>query len=82
MGQHAVRSAWIRGGRTHGAAWRRPVSTWQNATAPSGRAFQHNTAGVKRDFQQHAMQHTQEVVNGMAGMTFVKLEACFEPSIA
>jgi len=30
--------------------------TRQDAAVPSGRAFQHNTAGVKRDFQQHATQ--------------------------
>jgi len=38
-------------------AQRHPVSTRQNAAAPSGRAFQHYTAGVKHDFQQHTTQH-------------------------
>jgi len=59
MGQHAVRSAWIRwgGGRmARRAARQRPVATQQYTAVHSGRAFQHNTAGVKRDFQQHAMQ--------------------------
>ena len=35
----------------------RSVAMRQNAAVPSGRAFQHNTAGVKRDFQQHTTQH-------------------------
>ena len=33
------------------------VAKRQDAAVPSGRAFQHYTAGVKRDFQQHATQH-------------------------
>ena len=42
------------GGRTAQRGGRRGGVLY--ADVPSGRAFQHNTAGVKRDFQQHTMQ--------------------------
>ena len=52
MGQDAGYAG--RGGGTRGR--RRGTSCSDRETDAAG-AFQYNTAGVKRDFQQHATQH-------------------------